>query len=175
MKSSEAIDVYIQQRVDKLERRNADIISCRLIVEAPLLHQRKGGLFKIRIDVSCPEGKIEVNREPAAANQAHEDVYIALRDAFNAAERKLEKYTCKRKGQVKVHEEVPQGRISYLSPMEDYGMITTADDREVYFHRNSVLEADFDSLAIGAAVRYREEAGDKGPQASSVKVIILNP
>ncbi len=171
MESSEAVETDIRKRVDKMNRHHAEMISCRVVVEAPLQHQRKGGLFKVRIDISCPEGKLEINREPSSKHHAHEDVYVVLRDAFNAAGRKLEEYTCRRKGQVKAHEEALHGRITHLSPMEDYGMITTADDREIYFHRNSVLNADFDSLAIGQTLRFREEEGDKGPQASSVTVV----
>ena len=171
MESSEAVETDVRKRVDKMNRRHAEIISCRVVVEAPLQHHRKGGLFKVRIDITCPEAKLEINREPSSEHHAHEDVYVALRDAFNAADRKLEEYRCRRKGQVKAHEEALHGRIAHLAPMEDYGMITTADDREIYFHRNSVLNVDFDSLAIGAKVRFREEEGDKGPQASSVKVV----
>ena len=171
MESSEAVETDVRRRVDKMNRHHAEMISCHVVVEAPLQHQRKGGLFKVRIDMSCPEGKLEINREPSSRHQAHEDIYVALRDAFNAADRKLDKYTCRRKGQVKAHEEALHGRITYLAPMDDYGLITTADDREIYFHRNSVLNADFDLLDIGQAVHFREEEGDKGPQASSVKVV----
>lgn len=171
MESSEAMETNVRKRVDKMNSRHAEIISCRVVVEAPLQHHRKGGLFKVRIDITCPKGKLEINREPSSEHHAHEDVYVALRDAFNAADRKLEEYRCRRKGQVKAHEEALHGRIAHLAPMEDYGMITTADDREIYFHRNSVLNVDFDSLAIGVKVRFREEEGDKGPQASSVKVV----
>ena len=171
MESSEAMETDVRKRVDKMNSRHAEIISCRVVVEAPLQHHRKGGLFKVRIDITCPEAKLEINREPSSEHHAHEDVYVALRDAFNAADRKLEEYRCRRKGQVKTHEEALHGRIAHLAPMEDYGMITTADDREIYFHRNSVLNVDFDSLAIGVKVRFREEEGDKGPQASSVKVV----
>ena len=170
MDKSEAVESDIQKRVDKLTKHHAEIISCRVVVKAPTQHRRKGGLFKARIDITCPEGKLVINREPPAQNQAHEDVYVALRDAFNAAIRKLEQYGNRRKGQVKTHTEVPRGKITHLSPMEDYGRITTPDDREIYFHRNSVLNADFDSLTIGTMVRFHEEAGDQGPQASSVTV-----
>jgi len=168
--TSEAVEADIRKRVDKLNRHHGGMISCRVIVEAPLQHQQKGGLFKVRIDISCQEGKLEVNRDPDARNRAHQDVYVALRDAFAAADRQLEAYTCRRKGEVKAHEDVPYGTITYLSPMEDYGTITTPDDREIYFHRNSVLNADFDKLTIGTAVRFHEEKGDQGPQASTVKV-----
>jgi ribosomal subunit interface protein len=167
---SEAVEAEIRKRVEKLSRYHGGIVSCRVVVEAPLQNRQKGGLYKIRIDLTCPEGKLEVNREPDQRNQAHQDVYVALRDAFAAAARQLEQYTERRKGEVKVHEEVPAGRITYLSPMEDYGTITTPDDREIYFHRNSVLNVDFDKLTVGMAVNFREEDGDHGPQARSVKV-----
>lgn len=168
---SEAVEAEIRKRVEKLSRYHGGIISCRVVVEAPLQNKQKGGLYKIRIDLTCPEGKLEANREPDPRNQAHQDVYVALRDAFAAAGRQLEQYTERRKGEVKVHEEIPSGKITHLSPMEDYGTITTSDDRDIYFHRNSVLNTNFDALTIGTAVQFREEDGDKGPQARNVKVV----
>jgi ribosomal subunit interface protein len=169
--SSEALEADIRKRVDKMSRHHPDIISCRVVVEAPLQHHQKGGLFKVRIDITCPDGKFEVNRDPDARHHAHEDVYVALRDAFNAVDRQLVEHTSRRKGEVKAHEEMPHGKVTHLAPMEDYGMITTPDNREVYFHRNSILNADFDALTIGTMVHFREEEGDQGPQASSVKVV----
>lgn len=170
MEKSEKIEADIHKRVDKITTHHRDIISCHVVLEAPAQHHHKGGLFKTRIDITCPEGKFVINREPPAQHKEHEDAHLSIRDAFNAVERKLEEYEGKRKGEVKMHEEVPQGRISQLFPMEDYGTITTPDDREIYFHRNSVLNKDFDDLIIGALVRFHEEDGNNGPQASMVKV-----
>lgn len=170
MDSSAAVEADIQGRVDKLEEINNEIISCKVVVEAPPKSQQQGGLFKVSIDLSCPEGKVVVNKEPSGKNKAHEDCYVALRDAFRAAERQLEKYSERRRGEVKTHVETPFGKISYLAPMEDYGMITTPDSREIYFHRNSVHNADFDSLDIGTQVTFNEEEGDKGTQANVVKI-----
>ena len=65
----------------------------------------------------------------------------------------------------------PHGVIAELFPDADYGTIETPDERRIYFHRNSVLGADFDDLEIDMAVRYVEELGAKGPQASTVKVV----
>jgi len=53
----------------------------------------------------------------------------------------------------------------------DYGRIASADGTEVYFHRNSVVDADFDSLSPGTEVRFVVESGEYGPQASTVKVV----
>jgi cold shock CspA family protein len=54
--------------------------------------------------------------------------------------------------------------------MEDYGFLQTADGREIYFHKNSVLQPGFDRLEVGTEVYYAEEAGEKGPQASTVRL-----
>jgi cold shock CspA family protein/ribosome-associated translation inhibitor RaiA len=170
MKSSEIIEADIRKYVDKLTSHHRDIISCHVIVEAPAPHHHKGGLFKTRIDVTCPEGKFVINREPPAQHKESKDVHVSLRDAFNAVERQLDEYVDKRKGEVKMHVETPRGRIKELFPMEDYGTIITTDDREIYFHRNSVLNKNFDDLTVGAQVRFHEETGNNGPQASSVKV-----
>ena len=69
-----------------------------------------------------------------------------------------------------MHADVPRGRVRALFPMEDYGTISTADEGESYFHRNSVLNKNFDAMAIGDKVRFQEEDGSNGPQASTVKV-----
>ena len=170
METSEKIEADIRKWVDKMTSHHRDIISCHVVIEAPTQRHQKGGLFKTRIDITSPEGKFVINREPPAQHKEHEDVHVSIRDAFNAVERQLDEYSCKRQGEVKMHEEVPRGRISQLFPMEDYGTITTPDDREIYFHRNSVLNRDFDDLIIGAMVRFHEEDGNNGPQASMVKV-----
>lgn len=53
---------------------------------------------------------------------------------------------------------------------EDYGLIETSESREIYFHRNSIIDEDFDNLKEGDKVRFSEEMGDKGPQASTVHI-----
>lgn len=74
------------------------------------------------------------------------------------------------RGKVKTHEAVPRGQIKALFPDRDYGLIGTPDGSEIYFHRNSVLDKDFDSLSVGDGVRFSEEMGEKGPQASTVHI-----
>ena len=92
------------------------------------------------------------------------------RAGFDAARRRLEDYARRRDNRVKSHESPPCGRIAWLDRGRGYGFIGTPDGREIYFHRNSVLNAGFDRLEVGAPVRYHEEAGEKGPQASTVHV-----
>jgi cold shock CspA family protein len=61
--------------------------------------------------------------------------------------------------------------VTQLDPLGEFGFLETGDGREIYFHRNSVLENGFSRLNVGARVTYVEEMGDKGPQASTVKLM----
>lgn len=76
-----------------------------------------------------------------------------------------------RRGKVKVHDVPAHGKIITLHPEADYGRIETPDGREIYFHRNSIVNTDFDRLEPGLEVRFSEESGDEGPQATSVQLI----
>lgn len=162
---SEAIEAYIRERAAKLEQFYDRIISCRVVVEAPVRHHRKGGPYKVRIDLTVPGDELVVDR------QVDEDLYVAIRDAFHAARRKLEDYARRQRGAVKVHEASPHARVAKLFPEEGYGFLETPDGREVYFHRNSVIGSGFDRLEIGTEVRFAEESGEQGPQATAVIIV----
>jgi cold shock CspA family protein len=102
--------------------------------------------------------------------EAHADLYVAIRDAFDAARRHLQDQVRKARGDVKHHEEMPTARVSTLFPDRGYGFLTTFDGREIYFHEHSVLGDKFTSLKVGMEVHFVEEPGEKGPQASTVRV-----
>lgn len=167
--SSAAVEAKVYERVEKLEQLCGEIIGCRVMVEAPHRHHHRGNLYHVRIDLTLPGKEIVVTRDPKQHN-AHEDIYVAIRDAFDAARRRLEEYVRRRQQRVKHHEAPPQGAIMQLFPEMDYGVIVTPDNREVYFHRNCVIDAEFASLSEGMAVRFVEEAGEQGPQASTVRL-----
>jgi ribosomal subunit interface protein len=162
---SEADETTIQERATKLEEFYDRITRCRVTIEAPGRHHQKGGPYDVRIDMAVPGTELVVNRE------SQEDLYVAIREAFNAAGRQLEDYVRRLRGDVKSHEEEPRARVSKLFPEEGYGFLETIDGREVYFHKNSVLSEDFNYLKIGTEVRFVEEEGEKGPQASTVKLV----
>ena len=170
MVSSPALEADIREKAGKLEEFYDGIISARVVVETPHRRHRQGKLFHVRIDLRVPGREMAVSREPAGHHE-YEDVYVAIRDAFDAARRQLEDYAREVRGGVKVHEPPSRGRLVRLDPEGGYGFITTPDGREVYFHRNSVIEADFDRLRVGDEVRFAEEAGEQGPQASTVYLV----
>jgi ribosomal subunit interface protein len=170
MDASEAVEAAARESVAKLERLSDTIISCRVTIEAPHRHHRQGNLYTVSVDLRYSGGEAIANRSPNA-NHAHEDVYVALRDAFNAARRQLQDGMRVHRGDVKHHEPPNHGTIVALDKRANFGRIGTPDGREIYFHRNSVLNAKFDALEVGAEVRFDEETGDKGPQASTVHVV----
>ena len=166
---SEFIEAKVRERAGKLEQFCKEIMSCRVVVEAHHKHHQKGNLYHVRVDVKVPDAELIASRDPAK-HQAHQDVYVAIRDAFDAVTRQLEDRGHRRRGQVKAHEVPPHGCIIALMPHEDYGTIETSDGRHVYFHRNSVIDADFNHLNVGDAVHFAEEMGEHGWQASTVHV-----
>jgi len=168
--SSPAIEANIRKKAARLERFSDHIMACRVMVEAPHQRHHQGKLYSVRVDVTVPGGELVVSRAPSA-HHAHEDVYVAIRDAFDAAVRQLEDYVRRHRGQAKIHLPPAHGQVLRLRPEEGFGIIETTDGREVYFHHNSVLDGGFDALEVGAEVRFAEEAGEKGPQASTVHPI----
>jgi len=170
METSEAVEDSIRKWVAKLEKTSGEIISCRVVVEAPLPHKRKGGHFHTRIDLALPGREIIINREPPG-HHSYTDVYVSIRDAFENAKHQLSEQVRRRQGEVKAHSIPPHGRIVALFPAEDYGKIETSEGREIVFHRNSLLNADFDTLKVGDELRFEEKDDREGLRASSVRLI----
>lgn len=168
---SDAIEARIREEAAKLEQFYDRITSMRVVVARPQHRQHKGDIYQIRIHVTVPgTADLAISREPAATG-AHEDVYVTIRDAFKAARRQLQDLARKRQGHVKKHETPPHGRVIALPPGQDHGFIAASDGREIYFHRNSVEKGKFDELEVGQEVGFSETVGDKGPQATIVRLV----
>lgn len=170
---SEAVEARIRKEAAKLQRFHQRIVSCRVVVAAPHRHKHKGKLYFVRIQISVPNGNLWVNRR-SPYDHAHEDVYVAIRDSFNAAVRRLED-TVRRKlnKKVKRHETPPHGAVIRLFPDEGYGFIRTPDEQEIYFNEAAVVNDAFKRLEVGSEVRFvlAPDDGPQGPQASTVKLI----
>lgn len=162
---TDAIRADITDKAEKLDRYYDRIMRCRVVLESPKRHQHEGKLYNVHIYLTVPGGEIMVKRD------LDKDLYVAIRDAFQATRRKLEDYSRQQRLDVKHHEEPPQAQITSFFPDKGYGFLTRSDGLEVYFHENSVVNKEFKKLKIGMKVRFAEEMGVKGPQASSVTVI----
>jgi ribosomal subunit interface protein len=164
MPPSEALEAHIRDKVQKLDLFFAHITSCRVMVEMPHKHQHQGKQFNVRIELDVPGNEIVVNRDH------HEDVYVALRDAFDAAKRQLEDYVHRLRRETKTHATEHLGCVARISHEEGFGFITGADGSELYFHRDNVVSPSFDQLKAGDEVKFIEEMGTDGPQAKRVSV-----
>lgn len=161
---SDALDAHIRDKAAKLEEFHPRITSCRVTVGELRKHHRQGRHFQVRIDIRVP------GKEIVASRDHHEDVYVALRDAFDAARRQLEDAAREMRGDVKQHELPRHGRVSRMVAEEGYGFIVDSDGRELYFSRDNVVHPDFDRLAPGVEVQFIEEMASEGPQAKRVSI-----
>lgn len=165
---SPELDAEVRGRIADLEEFCDHMTSCHVVVEAPHHHHRKGNLYRVRIHVAVPHQELVVDREPPE-HQAAEELEVAIRDAFDSMRRRIEDYVREVRGDVKRHEPPAHARVKKIFPEADYGFLETPDGREIYFHAHSVVDG-FDRLAHGTEVRYVEEEGEEGPQASSVRI-----
>jgi ribosome-associated translation inhibitor RaiA len=91
METSQAVEERIRERVTSLERLSDRITSCHVTLEAPHHHHQQGNLYEVHVDLHLPDKQLVFGRT-RHRDQAHEDVYIAIRDTFTAAERGVEAY-----------------------------------------------------------------------------------
>jgi ribosomal subunit interface protein len=165
----EVVETEIREKATKLERYYKRIVSCHVVVGAPVrsahASHSQAGRYHVSIDLTVPGAELVVTR------QENEDLLVAIRDAFLAAGRQVQEYGRRQRGEVKIAEAPPHAVVSKLFAEEGYGFLETPNGREIYFHRNSVLDPGFDHLAVGTTVRFAEEQGEKGPQASTVAIV----
>lgn len=161
---SDALEARIRAKAAKLDAFHPRIMSCHVTVEELRKHHHQGKHFRVSIDLRVPGREIVANKDH------DEDVYVALRDAFNSAGRQLEEAVRTKRGDVKVHEIAQRGRIRRLIADEGYGFIETADGRELYFAAENVVHPTFEQLEPGAEVQFIEEVADEGRQAKRVTV-----
>lgn len=172
IQKTDEIEKVINEKIEKLERVGRPIIRCGVTIEKPNKHQQSGSPFYVRIEMSVPPGHdLVVKREPGEGD-IHDTLLTVIRDAFEAAKRKLQNVKEKQRKEVKQHpDQQVQAFVSKLFPDENYGFLKSLNGYEVYFHKNSVLHNEFDRLKVGIGVRYVEEEGEKGPQASTVAIV----
>lgn len=179
LEPSDALRARIEREAKKLERFSDRITACRVAVIGRSGRRRHGDLYRVNIRLTLPgRDDIVVDQNPDE-DHAHEDAYVAVRDAFEAVRRRLQDHERRFDGRVKSRAAPPHGRVARLFPEEGYGFIESSDGLEVYFHRNAVVNDGFGRLKPGAEVRFVESWGDTGAQASTVqplgKTHILQP
>jgi len=169
MDSSPSVESQIRRKAQGLQQLSDRMTACRVMLEAGHRHHRHGKIYHVRVELAVPGGTIVVSREPGE-DHAHEDLHVAVRDAFDAARRRLQDHMHRLDGHAKRHETASVGRIARVFAERDYAFLETPEGEEVYVSRNAVIAGSFDRLKVGDRVRYVIDPteGDKGPQASAV-------
>lgn len=170
---SEWSENYIREQAQRLERFCEGIVSCRVVVEQPHKHQHSGNPYRVRVEVRLPPNKdLVATEEPVEVSQQSYLQPVIL-NAFKTMERQIKGISERRRYNVHtpVSGEELRALVVRLFPEQGYGFLKTPEGREIYFHKNSVLHNDFPRLEIGTEVRFAEEMGDMGPQASSLQIV----
>ena len=163
------IESRIRDKVGRLEKFCDHIIGCRVAIERPHEHASAGNPYRVRIDLTVPPGHEVVVDERPRANALSDELITVIGAAFRTAERQLKELNRIQKAEVKSHEE-PRALVVRIFPDKGYGFLKTTDGRDIYFHRNSVVHDHWRRLAVGVQVRFAEEMGDLGPQATTVQI-----
>ncbi len=172
IEKTEALESLIREKIAKLEKLHDRITSCHVAVERPQRHQDSGSPYRVRIDVRVPPGHELIARHEPGQGEMHDSLELIIRDTFESVWRQLRKVKEKQQGDTKKHpDQQAVAVVEEIFPDEDYGFLRTVEGRRIYFHRNSVLQNDFDRLREGTGVSIAVEMGDDGPQASTVHIV----
>jgi cold shock CspA family protein len=172
MESSPALEQRVRERFEKLERRYDNLISARIVIEAPHKQPHKSTVG-ISLSIGVPGRDVVVKREQRVLESNQHVIYV-INEAFEAAERQLEDYAQVRRHDVKAHEAENQyGHVARLYREQSYGFIETRERQEIYFHRDVVRNGSFDDLAEGSEVLYTlaDGEGPMGPMASGIQIV----
>lgn len=188
MKPQAEAELWIRGEAARLGTFYNRIMGCRVAVESPHRHHEEGSPYHLRIDLTVPGGELVIKHEPSLRTRArqvgvaelkkqlevrtqHKRLHQAIHDAFKAAARRLQDYGRRQRGDVKSREAPALATVCRLFQDQGYGFLAMPDGREIYFHKDSVLNRAFDRLKVGSIVSFAEEQGDKGPQASTVRLV----
>jgi cold shock CspA family protein len=171
MEPSEAVRDEVNRHINLFERRFGRITACQLTVKGPGSHYQTSGLYEISIRLAIPHRKDVSVAHTAQNDQRFADFRFALNDAFKRARRQLQDRVRRLQHLVKHHAPRSVGRVARIDASGEFGFIKTPDGREICFHRNSVLNNAFRRLKPATALSFAEEEGEKGLQASTVRLL----
>jgi ribosomal subunit interface protein len=168
--SSAALEAAIRERFAKLERLYDRVTACRVSVEALHRQHRTGNVYEVHVDILVPGAEIVASKPPQKAKEryASPDVYVSVKEAFDAAERQLKRFKRQKREDLQPGDPLFQGQVAEMHREEDWGYLLTKEGALLYFHRNAVLDGSFEGLKRGDVVHYIEAMGETGPTAVKV-------
>ncbi len=99
---SAEIEAKIRKHITKLAKFFNRLSNCRVVIEVPHRHHHQGNIYHVQINLTVPGSELVVNRQPLA-QQTHEDLHVAIGDAFENAEGQLKDYTQRQRSKIKTH------------------------------------------------------------------------
>jgi cold shock CspA family protein/ribosome-associated translation inhibitor RaiA len=177
IESSAWAEQEIRARVADLEKLYDRLTSCRVRIDQRA-KDRSGTIPPVvHIELGIPgRSDLVVSHEPdhLLRKYRHPDLHKAINEAFRIAARQLVDLKGQRDGRSKdAHHDAGNqslGQVAEITPEQDFGFLMTKEGGLLYFHRNSLLNGDFDRLERGDEVHYNEDMGDTGPIATKVRV-----
>ena len=169
---SQWVENYILERMQRLDKFGQGITRCHVTLRREHASHQKGNRYSVMVEVRVPPQHDLAIKKEKEIREMRTQLPAVINLAFGAIERQLKKTSELRRYDLKGHnDEQPHGIVEKLFA-DGYGFIRTVDDnRQYYFHRNSVLHDGFERLAVGTEVRFSAEEGEQGPQASSVQLV----
>ena len=166
MEASAAVETKAREFADKLDAISPDLMACRVNIDLEQKHKTQGRPYGVRIDLTLPGHELVVNKVQ------DEDVYVALRDAFDNMKRQLNEVVSvrKRHGQDKSHALELHGEVVRLDTEAGTGFIRTPDGDEYYFSRDNLAGTPFEHMLEGTIVEFLPEVGKQGRQAKRVSL-----
>jgi ribosomal subunit interface protein len=164
MEPSEAVEAAARRKAEKLDRFRPDIMACRVTIELAHKHQQQGRPFAVRVDLTVADHELSVDRVQ------DEDVYVALREAFDDMRRQLEDSVRRVRGQEKLHATPLHGEVVRFADEGRCGFIRTPEGDEYWFGPDNVAGTPFEHLALGTQVQFVPEVAAQGRQAKRVSV-----
>jgi ribosomal subunit interface protein len=156
----------IERRMDDLQRGHDDITHGRVTLTKNPHHKKDEVVAEALIVVTMP------GRHTITARKEEKTFEEAIRAAFDSVQIELRRHRERRATKEVRETPVPlRGVIAKLFPQEGFGFILQDGGGEVYFHRNAVHGFTFEQLEDGTEVAFNIEAGEKGPQATTVQPV----
>lgn len=170
VQGSPELQTAVDQHLAELESRFGRVTAGRVVVKGPGDRHKTGGQYQVTIRLAMPDGReVNVGRTPKQ-DERYADLTFALDNAFKRARRQLQDQARLMRGQTKQHEDQPIGTVARIDPSGEFGFLQTDDGQEIYFNCHSVVDGPC-RVAPGMRVSYVEETGEKGPQASTVRIL----
>ena len=174
---SDRAETQIRDHVARLEDIYSRLTACRVRVDQRATNSNETIPPVVRIEISVPGFKdIVVAHEPDRLQRKFQrpDLNNAIHEAFRIAERQLSEFKERLTDRTAamMHEAANEfaGQVAEITPAEDYGFLLNKEGGMLYFHRNSLLNGDFDRMKRGDQVSYIEDVGDTGPIATKVRI-----